>query len=73
MKIKSITGTCYFPSIEHAYIHYHNIGINGTAEEVKSLVGNKINEGQIHIGKPVLKANQRVYIKENRYFIEETE
>ena len=58
-----ITGTSYFPSLNDTYIYYAGLDIEN--------IPYKIKMGEIHIGKPPLKPGQKLFIRDNRYFIEE--
>jgi len=62
----TITGTNYFPSISDARIYYSAYGY----EDTISAVFNKIQLGEIHIGKPPLKEGDTLFIKDNRYHIQ---
>jgi len=57
-----ITGTSYFPTLHDAYMYYANLSIEQVAYKIKL--------GEIHLGKPVLKAGETLFIKDNRYFIQ---
>jgi hypothetical protein len=59
----TFTGTCYFPSIRSALIYYSDL----TTKEIEL----KIKAGEIYIGKPSIKEGQTIFIKDNRYFIQE--
>lgn len=59
----TITGTCYFPSLHDANLYYCDLSIKE--------VSYKIEMGEIYIGKPPLKPGQKLFIQDNRYFIEE--
>ena len=76
------TGTCYFPSYGAALRYYRPYVGNDLADErtnlgrtmmanVRALVDQKLNEGEIHIGKPTLKPGETISIEDNRYFITE--
>jgi hypothetical protein len=80
------TGTCYFPSYGAALRYYrpyvgHPVFMGGEAHparlkrtkdaECRALVDQKLNEGEIHIGKPALKPGQTLSIEDNRYHITE--
>lgn len=62
-------GTSYFPHINAARRYYAPYGFDNEG------VYAKIKAGEIHIGKPDVKAGQRVYLNESegRYFIEDVE
>jgi hypothetical protein len=62
----TIAGTSYFPSIEHARLYYGAYFYKDTVEAVMR----KIEEGEIHIGKPPLKEGDTLFIKDNRYYIQ---
>ncbi len=49
-------GTSYFTSRSAAIRYYKDYGY----DDVKAAVARKIREGEIHIGKPPLKAGQRL-------------
>jgi hypothetical protein len=57
-----ITGTCYFPTLHDAYLYYANLSIGEVMYKIKM--------GEIHLGKPVLKTGEILFVKENRYFIQ---
>ena len=71
------TGTCYFPSYGAALRYYRPycapFDAKSTREtrsqEVRALVDRKLNESEIHIGKPDLKPGQTLTIEDNRYHI----
>lgn len=75
------TGTCYFPSYGAAlryyrpYVQFEDLSniSPGTAQTVglRRLIDRKLNEGEIHIGKPDLKPGQTLSIEDNRYHITE--
>lgn len=60
-------GTCYFISLDAARLYYKPYGYDNKA------VNQKINTGEIHIGKPTLKPGETLSIipGEGRYQIEE--
>ena len=67
-------GTSYFPTWANAKRYYGQFltcKVEYFEEEIKNIVNNKINSGEIHIGKPSLKPGQKCYIEDNRYFIED--
>ena len=65
--MKTRTGTSYFKSFDAAFRYYKDYGFN------YGDVQRKIQDGEIHIGKPTLKPNQKLVLntEEGRYFIEE--
>lgn len=75
------TGTCYFPSYGAAlryyrpYCEFEDLSkhAKGTARTcaLRDLINRKLNEGEIHIGKPPLCAGQTLSIQDNRYHITE--
>lgn len=80
------TGTCYFPSYGAALRYYrpyvgepaytggepHPIRAKRTKDtEARALVDQKLNAGEIHIGKPTLKPGESLSIQDNRYHITE--
>lgn len=71
----TITGTCYFPSYGAAlryYRPYLGVIVRGAQMvELRSFVDEKLNAGEIHIGKPKLQPGQTLSIKDNRYHIAE--
>jgi hypothetical protein len=82
------TGTCYFPSYGAALRYYrpylgepvftggdaHPIREKRTRnDECRALVDQKLNSGEIHIGKPALKPGDTLTIEDNRYHITEAQ
>jgi len=69
----TITGTCYFPSYGAALRYYrpyvHPVGKISVTSQARILVDQKLNEGEIHIGKPDLKPGQTLSISDNRYHV----
>jgi hypothetical protein len=72
------TGTCYFPSYGAALRYYrpyceHPEQYKGVSrdERLRRLVDQKLNEGEIHIGRPELKPGETLTIEDNRYHITE--
>lgn len=69
------TGTCYFPSYGAAmryYRPYVGVIVRGAqVHELRAMVDQKLNEGEIHIGKPALKPGETLSIEDNRYHITE--
>ena len=66
----TITGTCYFPSFESAmkyYSGYHS----GIQEITKICVEDMISKKEIFIGRPKLELGETLFIKDNRYHIQE--
>jgi hypothetical protein len=64
------TGTCYFPSYEHACIYYfYEIGGNVKAPEIRALVDYKLKNEEIKIGDPPLKDGQTKKLIDNRWHI----
>ncbi len=75
------TGTHYFPSYGAALRYYrpHSegspipSGANRHARKrmdmVRALVDQKLNAGEIHIGKPAIMAGESLTIEDNRYHI----
>lgn len=80
------TGTCYFPSYGAA-LRYYRPYVGEPAftggdiqprkakrtgdDDCRALVDQKLNAGEIHIGKPALKPGQTLSIQDNRYHITE--
>lgn len=67
------TGTCYFPSYGaamryyrpyYAYIHKYT-----RTRALRRGIDQKLNSGEIHIGKPDLKPGETLSIEDNRYHI----
>lgn len=65
-----ITGTSYFPNTNAAAMYYRT-QLQTTYDEAVKIVSEKIQNSEIHIGKPVLRAGQKLFVRDNRYFIEE--
>lgn len=69
------TGTCHFPSYGAAMRYYRDyLGVivrGAQIQELRRLVDSKLNEREIHIGKPALKPGQTLSIEDNRYHITE--
>lgn len=75
------TGTCYFPSYGAALRYYRpylgaatflkSRELRMHNQRLRSLVNQKLNAGEIHIGKPDIKPGQRLTIEDNRYHIHE--
>lgn len=69
------TGTCYFPTYGAAlryyrpYAGHYSDGSKTQTEAVRALVDQRLNEGEIHIGKPDLKPGETLSIEDNRYHI----
>lgn len=63
------TGTCYFPTYGAAMRYYRPYESPCTTQELRSAIDRKLNEGQIHIGKPALKDGETLTIEDNRYHI----
>lgn len=65
-----ITGTSHFVSRSHAIHYYH--AYEATYSDAVIAVSNKLAAGEIHIGKPVLKAGERLITIDggDRYAIE---
>lgn len=63
------TGTCYFPSYGAAMRYYRAYESPCTTQELRQVIDRKLNEGLIHIGKPVLREGQTLSIEDNRYHI----
>lgn len=70
------TGTCYFPSYGAAmrYYRYEVLGEHPASrtQACRAVVDRKLNEGQIHIGKPALKPGETLSIEDNRYHINDS-
>lgn len=73
------TGTCYFPSYGAALRYYRPYcvpfdtqhGRTQRTQVVRNVVDQKLNEGEIHIGKPPLKPGDVLTIEDNRYHVTE--
>lgn len=69
------TGTCYFPSYGAALRYYRPYCVarefkRGDRTQVTRLVvDQKLNEGQIHIGKPPTKPGDILTIEDNRWHV----
>lgn len=65
-------GTSYFVSLRTALAYYRPY-CSGTKAELAEMVGQKLKEGSIHIGKPSTKAGETLSVVagEGRYQIEE--
>lgn len=64
-----ITGTSYFPNLNAAQMYYR-VTEGVTYDIAGEIVQEKIKSGEIHIGKPPLKPGQKLFVRDNRYFIE---
>jgi hypothetical protein len=64
----TITGTSHFVSFQTAVRYYRPYGYENTVETVKR----KLLEGEIHIGRPEVKAGDRLILLDNgtRYGVE---
>lgn len=71
------TGTCYFPSYGAAmryYRPYEGVIVRGAQmQDLRRSVDQKLNAGEIHIGKPELRPGDTLTIEDNRYHITEKE
>jgi hypothetical protein len=67
-----ITGTSYFPSKAHAESYYTPYYAGFSDFNFNKIIKEKIQSGEIHIGKPPIKPGQTLFIQDNRYFIQET-
>lgn len=74
------TGTCHFPSYGAALRYYRPyVALDAGAtfpayvrtQELRALVDRKLNEGEIHIGKPATKPGDVLTIEDNRWHITE--
>lgn len=65
------TGTCYFPSYGAALRHYRPYDPGISMAELRQWIDEKLNAGEIHIGKPPLKPGERLTIEDNRYHVTE--
>lgn len=68
------TGTCYFPTYGAAlryYRPYARANARLKTSFARQIVDQKLNSGEIHIGKPEIKPGQTLSIEDNRYFITE--
>lgn len=71
------TGTCYFPSYGAALRYYRPYCLaretrrGDRTQFTRLVVDEKLNGGEIHIGKPVLKPGEILSIEDNRYHITE--
>jgi hypothetical protein len=63
----TIIGTSYFPTRHDAIKYYSPV----CDEDIGLLIDYKIKLGEINIGKPNLKPGETLFIKDNRYFIQE--
>lgn len=68
------TGTCHFPSYGAALRYYRPYcETNGTTQartaDTRAMVDQKLNSGEIHIGKPPVKPGETLTIEDNRYHI----
>lgn len=69
------TGTCHFPSYGAALRYYRPYCVarearRGDRTQVcRLVVDEKINAGEIHIGKPRLKPGETLSIEDNRFHI----
>lgn len=63
------TGTSYFPSYGAALRYYRPYEQPCTTQELRAVIDRKLNEGQIHIGRPPLKPGDRLTIEDNRYHV----
>jgi hypothetical protein len=64
-------GTSHFATISHAVTYYQRQGM--WHKESRDTVKTKLNQGEIHIGKPEAKPGERVTLdSDGRYWIEET-
>lgn len=71
------TGTCYFPSYGAALRYYRpyeapfspDSSRESRTAQVRAAVDRKLNEGEIHIGKPTLKPGETLTIEDNRYHL----
>lgn len=59
-------GTCYFPTYSQA-LDYYAAYESRPAQTVQA----KLKEGSICIGKPKVKAGQRLFVRDNRWHVEE--
>jgi len=66
----TIIGTSYFPNT-HSACMYYRVQECTTFDLAANIVNEKISDGSIHIGKPPLKPGETLFIKNNRYFIQE--
>ena len=66
----TITGTCYFPTIDSAIAYYHR-QYSDIYSVTKEIVADKIKSEEIYIGRPALKSGETLFIKDNRYHIQE--
>ena len=64
----TIVGTSYFVSIDRAAMYYRDYHFKDGFATVRR----KLNDGEIHIGKPPLKEGERLIVIDNgtRYAIE---
>lgn len=66
------TGTSHFPSYGAALRYYRPYEQPlASTQQLRQVIDRKLNEGQIHIGKPALKPGQTLTIEDNRYHITE--
>lgn len=68
-----IIGTSHFPTL-HCAIRYY-MPYEGSYKETKPVVERKLDEGQIHLGKPAIKPGQKLILIDEgtRYAIIENE
>lgn len=63
-------GTSYFPNINAAAMYYRSAQ-HTTYDEAVIIAREKIENGEISIGKPPVKSGDKLFIRDHRYFIEE--
>lgn len=70
--MKTRYGTSHFASYGYAEIYYRGYVPNYNSDQLHSYVAGKVKAGEINIGKPTIKAGQRLLVNsEGRYVIEE--
>jgi hypothetical protein len=69
------TGTCYFPSYGAALRYYRPYCLARESRRgdrtrfVRVVIDDKLNAGEIHIGKPATKPGETLSIEDNRYHV----
>lgn len=65
--MNTIVGTCHFQSFNSAWLYYKDQGLYPTPTAAD--ITDKIYRQEIKIGRPKLKENQSLFIKEGRNHI----
>lgn len=70
--LKTITGTSHFVNFLRARQYYRAYDPSLSLKELNAWVKRKLDEGEIHLGKPVANPGETVTLndEEGRYFIE---